>query len=420
VPMKHNARVLAIYSDAEIADEMRGVGADSAAIERALPKARQHLVRLEGVSAPYVRILADCFLSSGADVVCHDPANAKTSGTDVILIGTLQQYSQAIEALKAQQNAGVELAIEIASAVEKFDSFPTPLPDEVITTQRVRAVFQEMSRRTLVMGILNVTPDSFSDGGRYSNSDMATERALQMIGEGADVIDIGGESTRPGSEPVSEQEEKDRILPVIKNLRAKSDIPISVDTWKAEVARAALGEGADIVNDISALSFDPKMRALVAEKQCAAILMHIKGTPRDMQSNPTYENVLSEVIRELRERVNEAVEQGIDERLLMIDPGFGFGKTPEHNLLILRRLREFKSLGRPVLIGTSRKSTIGKTLGGLPANERLEGTAATVTISVMNGANIVRVHDVKEMARVVKMTEATLAAGIAGDSLNHS
>lgn len=276
---------------------------------------------------------------------------------------------------------------------------------EALPDIRARRLFEEMARRTLIMGILNITPDSFSDGSVYFDKKAALARGLEMVEQGADIIDVGGESTRPGAEPVSPEEEIRRTAPIIEQLSAAS-IAVSIDTYHADTARAALDAGAIMVNDISGLSFDQAMRGLVAERKAPAVLMHIKGTPKDMQKNPEYIDLMGEICNYLRARIVDAVNAGVDERVLIVDPGIGFGKTKEHNLEILRRLREITSLGRPILVGTSRKSTIGQVLGGLPPEERVEGTAATVAISIANGANIVRVHDVKEMARVAKMTDA--------------
>ncbi len=276
---------------------------------------------------------------------------------------------------------------------------------------RVRSLFETMKKRTAVMGILNVTPDSFSDGGAYPDSETAVRRAIQMVSEGADIIDIGGESTRPGAEPVPVEKEISRVLPVISGLRSKSDIPISIDTYKAETAAAALDAGADVVNDISGLNFDPDMPSLLAEKKAAAVFMHIKGSPRDMQKNPRYEDLVGEISSYLLESIHIATSAGLPKELIIVDPGFGFGKNPEHNLEIVRRLGDFCKLGHPVMIGPSRKSTIGVILGGLPPEERIEGTAAIVAISIANGADIVRVHDVKQMARVAKVADACIGLG---------
>ncbi len=269
-----------------------------------------------------------------------------------------------------------------------------------------------LGKRTLVMGILNVTPDSFSDGGKFFTLESALERARQLIREGADIIDIGGESTRPGAEPVPEEEELRRVVPVIRAIREESAVPISIDTYKATVAEAALDAGANIVNDISALRFDPQMVKVVARARVPVVLMHMLGEPRTMQQNPVYTDVVREIKEFLGERIAFARAHGIEK--IIIDPGIGFGKTVAHNLEILRRLSELKELGCPILIGTSRKSFIGK-LGGteehpLPVQERLEGTIASNVIAVLNGAQIVRVHDVAATKKALAIVDAVCYA----------
>lgn len=250
-----------------------------------------------------------------------------------------------------------------------------------------------------------MTPDSFSDGGRYGRTDTAVERALEMAEEGADIIDIGGESTRPGADPVSEAEEIDRVVPVIEKISAEVSVPISIDTTKSNVARAAIEAGARIVNDVSAMRFDPHMASVVHGSGAGLVLMHMQGEPRTMQLEPTYDHVVTDVIRELMRWALAAEEFGIKREAIAIDPGIGFGKTREHNLVLLKSLSLFGEGGYPVLVGPSRKSFIGTTLD-VGVDERVEGTAAVVAWCVAGGANIVRVHDVKEMVRVVRMTEA--------------
>ena len=261
----------------------------------------------------------------------------------------------------------------------------------------------EFGKRTYLMGILNVTPDSFSDGGRFFEQTDAVLHAYQMVKDGADILDVGGESTRPGAESVQLEEELRRVVPVIRKIRQKSNIPISVDTYKSHVAIEALNAGANIVNDISGMSFDQKMADAIAEKRASVVIMHIKGTPKDMQANPHYENVVKEVCDYLAGAVDAAKKKGIKQ--VMIDPGIGFGKTLEHNLELINGLDEFRSIGVPVLIGVSRKSFIGKILE-TPVETRLEGTAAAVTASILHGADIVRVHDVREMRRVALVADA--------------
>jgi dihydropteroate synthase len=267
-----------------------------------------------------------------------------------------------------------------------------------------------LSRRAHIMGIVNVTPDSFSDGGSFFDRDAAIKHGLQLVADGADILDVGGESTRPGADPVSALEEIRRVVPVIEALAAEVRAPISIDTMKADVARAALDAGASIVNDVSAGSIDAEMLPLVADRGVPVVLMHMRGEPRTMQDDPRYDDVVAEVHGFLASRAEAAIAAGVDENRIIVDPGFGFGKTREHNLILLKRLGEFRSLGFPILAGTSRKAFIGATLD-VPVHERLEGTAATVALAVANGAAIVRVHDAGPMRRVAGMVDAVLDAG---------
>jgi dihydropteroate synthase len=264
----------------------------------------------------------------------------------------------------------------------------------------------DFTTRTFIMGILNVTPDSFSDGGKYFHRRTAVERALQIQDDGADLIDIGGESTRPGAEKVSAQEEIRRVIPVIEELAGTLRIPISIDTYKSGVAHAALSAGASLINDISGLRFDPEMAAVAADYRVPVVLMHIRGTPGNMQSNPSYTSLIHDITEYLRESISIARRTGIQENMMMIDPGIGFGKTVEHNLEIIQRLDEFSGLEKPILLGPSRKSFIGTILGERTVDRRLEGTAAAVAIGIAYGANIVRVHDVKEMLKVARIADS--------------
>ena len=266
----------------------------------------------------------------------------------------------------------------------------------------------DLSGRPLVMGVLNVTPDSFSDGGRFVEPAVAVDHALRMVEEGADIIDVGGESTRPGSEAVSAAEQVRRCVPIIERIAAESDVAISIDTTSAEVARAAIEAGACVINDVSALRFDPKMGQVAAETKAAVCLMHMLGEPRTMQQNPTYKNVTAEVCRFLTDRIECAVRGGVSRERILIDPGMGFGKTLTHNLKLLSELKSLVALGYPVVIGTSRKRFIGAVLDR-PADERIWGTAATVAWAVRDGAKIVRVHDVGPMRQVVDMTWAMIS-----------
>ena len=249
------------------------------------------------------------------------------------------------------------------------------------------------------MGILNVTPDSFSDAGKYFNLDKAVEYSLGLINQGVDIIDIGGESTRPGADEISINDELKRVIPVIEGIRSNSSIPISIDTYKSEVAKEALNSGANMVNDISGLNFDSKMIDVVKDYNIPIVIMHIKGTPKNMQINPTYDNIIKEIITYFKTQINLCLDYGIPKSHIILDPGIGFGKLKNHNFLLIKELKTFANLGYPILIGPSRKSFIGLTLD-LPVEERLEGTAAAITASIINGARIVRVHDVLQMKRV--------------------
>ena len=256
--------------------------------------------------------------------------------------------------------------------------------------------------KTIIMGILNVTPDSFSDGGLFYNTDKAVEHAEQMVKDGAQIIDVGGESTRPGSAPISLKEELKRVKPVIKRLLREADVPVSIDTYKPEIAGECLKLGVHMVNDITGLTNENMLR-IVKKYRVPVILMHMKGKPKTMQKNPHYKDVVDDIKQFLKNRIAKAGKAGIKD--VIIDPGIGFGKTTEHNLQILKRLSEFKELKCPILVGPSRKSFIGNIIG-MPPNERLEGTLAAVAIAIMNGANIVRVHDVKECKRAVQIADA--------------
>jgi dihydropteroate synthase len=269
----------------------------------------------------------------------------------------------------------------------------------------------DFSLKTFIMGILNVTPDSFSDGGKFYDTGRAVEQALIMQDEGADIIDIGGESSRPGAKPVFPDVELSRVIPVLKAIVKKTKVIVSIDTIKATVAEEALSEGAEMVNDVSALRGDPKMAPLLAKQKVPVVLMHMRGTtPQSMQANIHYRNLISEIIEFLTERISFAQTSGITHSRIIIDPGIGFGKSIEKdNFTILKHLAKFKSLGKPILVGPSRKAFLGHLLD-LPVNDREEATAAAVAVAVMNGANIVRVHDIKKIKQVIRVADAIKAA----------
>jgi dihydropteroate synthase len=363
---------------------------------------------LNGLTSGQVAALREHIRSSdsGADIVSAPPSVSKQHRTprgntslELALTGTFDQLKHVIRSIT--KNYIPE------NLVKKIDSL---LDNYMRSDYKIncRGNVLDLGSRTHIMGILNVTPDSFSDGGLYNDATKAFVRAREMAAEGADIIDIGGESTRPGAEPLSEEEELRRIIPIIEHLAAELTVPISVDTYKATVAKKALGAGASIVNDISGLRFSPDMANIAADYGAAVVIMHIKGTPGSMQQNPVYDDVVADVMSYLEEGIAIAVKAGVDSEKILIDPGIGFGKTLEHNLTLLRRLDEFRSLGRPIVLGTSRKKFIGTILGIPVPEQRVEGTAPTLALGIERGACIVRVHDVARMAQVVRMTDAVL------------
>jgi dihydropteroate synthase len=303
---------------------------------------------------------------------------------------------------------GLTLATESTSSVFTFTFFLSTFALMPIHEWKLACRSLTYGERTLVMGVLNITPDSFSDGGQFFSYDKAIVRAEQMISHGADIIDIGGESTRPGSEFVSVEEELRRVIPVIERLAAKASVPISIDTTKAPVARAALQAGAEICNDISALRFDPLLADEVANANAALVLMHSRGTPKTMQQLPPAENILGEVVEGLRESIAVATQHGVAPDSIAVDPGIGFGKTLAQNVELIAKLGQLVTefAGFPILIGTSRKSFIGKLLDGAPSDQRLHGSIATIAAAVLEGAHIVRVHDVQAAVEALRVIDA--------------
>ena len=376
----------------DVEEEMRKIGVSSEGVGIMCPKSNFLKIRLDNIPLKGALILKQEALAVGME--CSLPycaASLSCNNLSSILFGTEKQFRILIEKMKEQPFKGKNMANEIEECIENYrrEEYEIGGRDFRLKIPPVR-----------IMGVLNVTPDSFSDGGKYVSVEKAVEHAREMIKEGADIIDIGGESSRPFSEPVSEEEEMRRILPVIDEL-ADLKIPISVDTYKPKVAEEALKRGVSIVNDIFAMRRDG-MAEVIRDYDAAVVIMHMKGEPRNMQLNPYYEDVISEIYGFLKERVEFAKKIGIDEDKIMIDPGIGFGKRVEDNLKIIRNLNVFRSLGYPILIGISRKSFIGKILN-LDLNDRLEGTIASNIVSVMNGASIIRVHDVKENLRAIKI-----------------
>ncbi|MGI5817197.1 MAG: dihydropteroate synthase [Armatimonadota bacterium] len=401
--MKHRARVLELESGAELLAEMGRVGVHPTAAGWLAAKARVHPVRLEHVSGPAAALLKQEMLALGGDCAVHRRvADFNEEPGAVILLGDLRTYERLLERAALQPHGLEETVREAVAAVRaRTDTEPRVL--DCAGTEL------ELGRRTLVMGIVNVTPDSFSGDGLGADLDATVDRARGFVEAGCEILDVGGESTRPGSEGVDLDDELERVLPVVEALVDAFDAVVSIDTGKAEVAELAVAMGAGMVNDVNGLRA-PGMTEVIAETGAAACIMHMQGSPRDMQEAPVYEDLMTEVYDFLAERVEAALAVGVGRERLLVDPGFGFGKTVEHNLEILRRLRELRSLGCGVLVGTSRKSTIGAVLDA-PVEDRLMGTAATCAVAIAHGADVIRVHDVAEMAQVARMTDAIVRGG---------
>jgi len=394
----YNPRVIVVENLRRAVAEMDLVGVDEVGKKLMAPKAVHRVVKVEGLTPKAANVLKQEMLARGGEAaVAHGAADWSVERTDVLLMGTLRQYRLLVSKLKMQPFGLAELGRQLEEVLARWES-------EGRWRLECGSHTLEVGARTLVMGILNVTPDSFSDGGLYLDVEAAVARAREMVSQGADIVDVGGESTRPGSTPVSEQEEMDRVLPVIERLVRELPVPISVDTYKARVAREALRLGAHIVNDVGGLRADPEMAQVVAEFGVPVVIMHGLAEHRRKEW-PEYRSVMDALGDFFWESLDLAERAGISRDLVIIDPGIGFGKKAEHNLEIIARLRELRSFGRPILLGPSRKRVVGDVLG-LPVEERLEGTAAAVALGIANGADIVRVHDVKEMVRVARMADA--------------
>jgi len=378
---------------------MRDIKVDSCGIKIMVPKAITHLLRLSSISNISANILKQEMLSLGGDAaVARDALTGKAKKTDCLIIGNLAQLNRLNEKLKAQPFGLDKLAGELSTALTNYKR------DKFIL--RVGSHTLNLIRRTHIMGIVNVTPDSFSGDGLYNRCriDNIIRYAENLVRDGADIIDVGGESSRPGAKPVSLKEELSRTIPVIKALAKKIKVPISIDTYKPQVARAAMDAGAVIINDINGLR-DAKLARITARYNAGIVIMHMKGNPRTMQRASVYISLTNEITAYLRQALERARDSGIDEDKIIVDPGLGFGKTAEHNLEILKKLSEFRVLGRPILVGPSRKSFIGKILKAKP-QERIFGTVSACILAVKNGAKLVRVHDVLEVKQALKIFEA--------------
>jgi dihydropteroate synthase len=391
-------RLLSVRDRADFEQELARVGADPASWPIFAAKAEVLAIKLDGLSTATANILKQTAIACGADCAVNRAiVSGRVRKSDAVLFVTVRQLRALLDRLAGQPECVARLVPGLAELARRVLE-----PARAIKLGR-RTL--DLGRRTHVMGILNVTPDSFSDGGRYFEPAVALDHAVAMAGEGADFIDIGAESTRPGSRPVPAREQLARLLPVLRAVKKRVRVPVSIDTTSARVAEAALDEGADIVNDVTALNGDRRMAAIVARARVPCILMHMKGRPRTMQENPEYSDLMAEITGSLCSALARGEEAGIERSQMLVDPGIGFGKTVAHNLEILRRLRELQSLGAPVVVGPSRKRFIGAILDTGP-DERLEGTIAACVLAAANGANVLRVHDVKPVKRALKLGDA--------------
>ena len=367
---------------------MRQMNVDSYGIKIMLPKAQSYLLKVNALSNISANILKQEMLSLGGDcAVARGALTGKVKKTDCLIMGNLSQINRLSDKLNKQPFGLNNVARDLASAIKNFQK---DTPELVLGKHRFN-----FAARSYIMGIVNVTPDSFSGDGLYGDglktSDII-EYAQKLVKDGADIIDIGGESSRPGATPVSPKEELLRVIPAIKALAKKIKVPISVDTYKPEVAKQALDNGAAMINDITALR-NAKMAKVIADHKAAVVIMHMRGNPRSMQTNPRYTSLIDEITGYLSEAVRKGEEAGINKNKIIVDPGIGFGKTLENNLEILKRLKEFKILDKPILIGVSRKAFLGAILNA-PTQERIFGTVASSVLACENGANIIRAHDV--------------------------
>lgn len=392
------ARVLSPHSREDIRQEIGKIGADKAGREIMVNKGQFFLIKVYNVPLKGAILIKQEMLSKGGEAaVAREVGSLTPDRSDLLLMGTLKQFRLFIKKLKLQPFQLKEVARELEEALGKYNRHHF-LGDKRENLLYLGDKTFKLGERTLIMGILNVTPDSFSDGGEFFDLDRALEHARAMVKEGIDILDIGGESTRPQAEPISEEEELRRVMPLLEKLTGELEVPISIDTYKAPVAEKALKLGAQMVNDVWGLKADPELAEVAARYQVPVCLMHNRKKAR-------YNDLMTEVTDDLRESVNIALKAGVKEENIILDPGIGFGKTLEHNLGVMYHLEEVVAMGYPLLLGTSRKSMIGKVLD-LPSEERLEGTASTLAYGITKGADIVRVHDIKYMKRVVNMTDA--------------
>src|SRR4030043_1379154 len=395
-------RCLHITNASEAIHQMKRVGVDSTGIKLMEGKSLHFNLMVEGIDPRAANLLKQEMLSLGGDVAVDGRGlDCSTRQIDALLMGTQKHFEKLI--LKLERYPDLQsLGQSIKETIRNIS--------KIQYTLRCRKKTLTLGKRTLLMGVLNVTPDSFSDGGLFFDKEKAIAHGIRMVEEGADVIDIGGESTRPGSKPLELEEELRRIIPVIESLAKEVDVPISIDTYKSTGAQRAIEAGAEMINDISGLHFDPGLAQVAAKEDAPLVLMHIRGTPETMQKDVHYDSLFSEILQYLKDSIQRAESAGLDPRQIIIDPGIGFGKTVKDNLLIIKNLHEFRILGKPILLGTSRKSFIGKILN-TEVEDRLEGTLSSIAIGVLNGAHIIRSHDVHQAKKAITVADAIRLAG---------
>ena len=398
-------RCLHITNANEAIQQMKEMGVDPIGVKLMEGKTLYFNLKVEGIEPRRANLLKQEMLSLGGDVAVDGRGfDCSAEQTDALLMGTQKHFEKLI--FKLEQYPDLQpLGHSIREALKNISKTRYSI--------RCRNRTLLLGRRTLLMGVLNVTPDSFSDGGLFFDKEKAISHGLRMVEEGADIIDIGGESTRPGAKPLELEEELRRVIPVIEHLAKRVGVPISVDTYKSAVAKRAIDAGAEIINDISGLHFDPTLAQIAAEEDTPLVLMHIRGIPETMQKNVHYDSLFSEILRYLKDSIRRAESAGLDAQQIIIDPGIGFGKTVEDNLLIIKNLHEFRILGKPILLGTSRKSFIGKITKAV-AGERLAGTLSSTAIGVLNGAHIIRSHDVLQAKKAIAVADAIRLAGTKG------
>lgn len=391
-------RILHLQTPQAAEAELKRIGTDPAGIARMLPKLDFKPILVKNLAAAAANIVKQDMLSLGGDAaVARGTVNCSIKTTDLLLIANQRQLTRLCRKLKSQPFGLAALSKELQNLLDTQNH-----PHNHWQTSRRKLLLD----KPLVMGILNLTPDSFSDGGCFNSLDKAMAHALRMEDEGADIIDIGAESTRPGAAQVSAKEELSRLLPVLELLSSRLQIPVSVDTWKASVADAACAAGAEIINDISGFTFDPDMATTISRHKAGTVLMHTRGTPQTMQMNTSYDDLMGELVSLLSSSAQKAIDAGIAPEQIVLDPGIGFAKNLDGNLEILRRLKELTSIGYPIMVGCSRKAFIGTVLDKKEPGERIFGTAAAVAMAVASGAKILRVHDVAAMSEVMRMASA--------------